>query len=116
MWECVSRWLFRFLKVLVNEKRGGLKVVALDKSPYKLFMLKFSKESVKAPSCKRPKTTQRTPFLSFEINNWLPITVLCWRLIKKSRKLACHMVNSNITIVYWFFADTPNFAWTVSVI
>ncbi len=86
------------LKVLANEKRGGLKVVAFDKSPSKLFTLKFSKESVKAPSCKRPKTTQRTPFLSIEINNWFPITVLCRRLIKKSRKLACHVVNSNIAI------------------
>jgi hypothetical protein len=63
------------LKVLAYEKRGGLKVVAFDKSPFQLFMLKFSKESVKASSCKRPKTTQRTTFLSFEIINWFPITV-----------------------------------------
>jgi hypothetical protein len=40
-----------------KEKRGGLKVVAFNKSPLKLFTLKFSKESVQAPSCKRPKTT-----------------------------------------------------------
>ncbi len=63
------------LKVSTNEKRGGLKVVALDRSPLKVFSLRFSKKSVQGPSCKRPKTTQRTLFLSFEINNWFPITV-----------------------------------------
>jgi hypothetical protein len=57
------------LKALTNEKRGGFKVVAFDKSPFKLFTLRFSTKSVQAPSCKRPKTTQRTLFLSFEINN-----------------------------------------------
>ncbi len=63
------------LKVLSNGKRGGLKVVAFDKSPFKLFTLRFSTKSVQAPSCKRPKTTQRTLFLSVEINNCFPITV-----------------------------------------
>jgi hypothetical protein len=48
-----------FLKVLANEKRGGLEVVAFDKSPFKLFTLRFSTKSVQAPFCKRPKTTQR---------------------------------------------------------
>ncbi len=85
-----------YLKVLTNEKRGGLKEVAFDRSPFKVFSLRFSKKSVQAPSCKRPKTTQQTLFLSFEINNWFPITAQCRRLIKKSRKLACHVVNSNI--------------------
>jgi hypothetical protein len=63
------------LKVLTNEKRGGLKEVAFDRSPFKVFSLRFSKKSVQVPSCKRPKTTQQTLFLSFEINNWFPITV-----------------------------------------
>jgi hypothetical protein len=63
------------LKVLTNEKRGGLKVVTFDRSPFKVFSLRFSRNSVQAPSCKRPKTTQRTLFLSFEINNWFPIKV-----------------------------------------
>ncbi len=103
-----------FLKVLANEKRRGLKVVAFNKSPFKLFTLKFSKESVQAPSCKRPKTTQRTPFLSFEINNWFPITLLCRRLIKKIQ-VTC-MPRGEFKHRYWFFADTPNVAWTVSVI
>ncbi len=66
---------FHPLKVLTNEKRGGLKVVAFDKSPFKLFTLRFSTKSVQAPSCKRPKTNQRTLFLSFEINNCFPVTV-----------------------------------------
>jgi hypothetical protein len=61
------------LKVMTNEKRGGLKVVAFDRSPFKLISLRFSNKSVQAPSCGRPKTTQRTMFLSFEINNCLQI-------------------------------------------
>jgi hypothetical protein len=34
------------LKVLTNEKRGGLRIISLDRSPFKLFSRKFSKESV----------------------------------------------------------------------
>ncbi len=86
------------LKVLTNEKRGGLKVVAFDKSPFKLFTLRFSTKSVQAPSCGRPKITQRTLFLLFESNSWFPITVKCRSFMKKSAKLACHVVNSNIVI------------------
>ncbi len=56
-----------------NEKRGGLKVKAFDRSPLKLFTLRFSSKSVQAPSCVKPKITERTLFLSFEINNCLPI-------------------------------------------
>jgi hypothetical protein len=63
-----------WLKVLTNEKRGGLKVVAFDRFPFKLFTRRFSNKSVQAPSSERPKTTQRTLFLSFEINNCLQIT------------------------------------------
>ncbi len=64
-----------YLKVLTNEKRGGLKVVAFDRFPFQLFRLKFSNKSVQAPSSERPKTTQRTLFLSFEINTCLQITL-----------------------------------------
>ncbi len=63
-----------------------------------VVMLKFSKESLQTPSCERPKTDQRTLFLSFEINNVLPITVKRRRMMKKSGKLACHVINSNIAI------------------
>jgi hypothetical protein len=62
------------LKVLTNEKRGGLKMVEFDKSPFKLFTLRFSNKSVHVPSSEMPKTTQRTLFLSFEINTCLQIT------------------------------------------
>jgi hypothetical protein len=41
--------LKRYLKVLTNEKRGGLRIVLFDKS-------------VQAPSCERHKTTQQTLF------------------------------------------------------
>jgi len=52
-----------YLKVLTNEKRGGLKVVAFGRSPFKLFMLRFSNKSVQYPSCERPRTAPRTLFL-----------------------------------------------------
>ena len=86
------------LKVLANEKRGVLAVVSFDRSRFKLFSRKFSNKCVLAPSCERLKTAPRTLFLSFESNNYYPITIYCRRLIKKSGKLACHVVNSNIAI------------------
>jgi hypothetical protein len=52
-------------------------VLAFDKSPFELFTLRFSNKLVLAPFCKRPKTTQRTLFLPFKINNCFPITVYC---------------------------------------
>jgi hypothetical protein len=57
------------LKVLTNEKRGLLRVISFDRSPFKLFSRKFSKESVQAPSCERHKTTQRTLCKQFFIPN-----------------------------------------------
>ncbi len=71
---CIS---FVYLKVLANEKRGGLRLVLFDRSSFKLFSLKFSSKMVQAPSCERPKTTQRTVFLLFANNYWFPITLLC---------------------------------------
>ena len=47
-------------------------VVLFDRSPFKLFSLKFSNKSVQAPSCERPKTTQRSLFFSFARNNCFP--------------------------------------------
>ncbi len=66
---------FRDLKVLANEKRGGLAVVSFDRSRFKLFSRKFSNKFVLAPSCERTKTAPRTLFLSSESNNCFPITV-----------------------------------------
>jgi hypothetical protein len=57
------------LKVFTNEKRGGLRVISFDRSSFKLFLRKFSKKSVQAPSCKRPRTAPRTLFVSFASNN-----------------------------------------------
>jgi hypothetical protein len=79
-----------FLKVLTNVKRGGLLVVSFDRSRFKLFLRKFFNKFRQAPSYERPKTAPRTLFLSFESNNFFPITVKCRRLMKKSGKLACH--------------------------
>jgi hypothetical protein len=69
MCEEADTFFLSSLKVLTNEKRGGLKVVAFDRTPFKLFTLRFSNKSVQAPSCEKHETTQRTLFLSFEINN-----------------------------------------------
>ncbi len=57
------------LKVLTNEKRGGLAMVSFDRFSFKVFSLLFSNKSMQAPSCERTKTTQRTLFLSFATNN-----------------------------------------------
>ncbi len=59
-----------YIKCIDNEKKGGLEVVAFDRSPFNLF----SEKSVQAPSSERPKTIQRTLFLSFEINICFQIT------------------------------------------
>jgi hypothetical protein len=88
----------KILKVLTNEKRGGLKMVAFDKTPFKLFSLRFSTKSVQAPSKERPKTTQRTLFLLFEIKNCFPRAVLRRSFMKKSGKLNCLVTNYNIAI------------------
>ncbi len=42
------------LKVLTNEKRGGLTIVSFDRSRFKLISRKFSHKLVQAPSCERP--------------------------------------------------------------
>ncbi len=91
---------FLGLKVLTNEKRGGLTVILFDRSRFQLFTLKFSNKSVQSSSCEWPETAQRTLFLLFANNNCLPITLKCRRC--KHR--------------YWFFADTPNIARICRVI
>jgi hypothetical protein len=63
--QCSTISLSPVLKVLPNEKRGGLEVAAFDRSPIKLFSLKFSNKSVQAPSSERQKTAPQTLFLSF---------------------------------------------------
>jgi hypothetical protein len=68
---------FNFFIKLTNEKRGGVGVISFGRSPFKLFSLKFSNKSVQAPSCERPKTTQRTLFLLFANNICFPIALLC---------------------------------------
>jgi hypothetical protein len=45
-----------FLKVLTNENRGGLNLISFDRSPFKIFSLRFSNKSLQAPSRERPKT------------------------------------------------------------
>ncbi len=64
--------IITILKVLTNEKRGGLRVVSFDRSCFKLFSLLFSNKSMQAPSCERHKTVQRTLFLLFANNNCFP--------------------------------------------
>ncbi len=75
-WEDPHHWADS-LKVLTNENRGGLNLVSFDRSPFKLFSLRFSSKSVQAPSCERPKTAQRTLFLLFANNTCIPISASC---------------------------------------
>ncbi len=60
------------LKVLTNEKRGGLAMVSFDRSGFHLFSLWFSNKLMQAQSCGRHKTAQRTLFLLFANNNCFP--------------------------------------------
>ncbi len=62
------------LKVLTNEKRGGLPVVSFDRPGYKLFSRWFSNKSMQAPSCERHKTALRTLFLLFANNICFPMS------------------------------------------
>jgi hypothetical protein len=82
----------------LRRKEVGWILVLFDWSRVKLFTLKFSNESVQATSYERPKSAQRTFFLSFEINNCFSLTVYCRRLMKKSGKLVWGVLNSNIAI------------------
>jgi hypothetical protein len=70
-----GRYSVTNVKVMTNEKRGGLNFVSFNWSRFKLFTLKFSKNLyVQTQSCERPKTAQRTLFLLFENNNCFQIT------------------------------------------
>jgi hypothetical protein len=89
---------------MTNEKRGGLKVVEFDRSPFKLFTLRFSNKSVQAPSCEIPRTAKRTVFLSFEINNFFPNSSIVSELYEKNRKT--FMPLGEFKHRYWFFAET----------
>ncbi len=62
------------MKGMTTGWRGRLKVVAFDRSPFKLFTLRFSDKSVPAPSCERPKIRSEPCCLLFEINNCLAAT------------------------------------------
>jgi hypothetical protein len=123
------------LKVLTNEKRGGLTMVSFDRSPVKLFSLWVLYESMKAPSCERPKTNQRTLFLSFAINNCystsdeklLAAFELFWGIfttVKPTIRLVSFDLFGRFLKLHhrcykyrWStFANTPNVAWIVSVI
>jgi hypothetical protein len=82
------------LKVLINEKRGGLTVILFDRSSFHLFTLKFSNKSVQSSSCERSKTAQWTPFLSLEINNCFPIQTSLLVLSRHSKyryELLCYL-------------------------
>ncbi len=56
-------YCFCALKVLTNEKIGGLLVISFDRRRFKLFSRKFSNKLVQATSCERHKTAPRTLFL-----------------------------------------------------
>ncbi len=78
------------------------KVVAFDRSFFKIFALRFSKESVETPSCQRPKTAQRTLFLPVEVNNCFPING-----IVEAYEWGNLPTRSQFKHRFWFLADTP---------
>jgi hypothetical protein len=63
-----------------------------EKSPFKKF-------SVQAPTCERPKTAQRTLFMSFEINNCFPVTH------SVELRHSFHTILSNETSVLYILPD-----------
>jgi hypothetical protein len=110
----------RLLKVLTNEERGGLKVVSIDRSRFQLFTLKFSKKSVQTPSCERaiPPTLCRylETVIDFKCHKkGFQTTAKCRRCMKRSKKLARHVLNLN-NAIHSFFADSPNIAGNCHVI
>jgi hypothetical protein len=68
------------LKVLTNEKTDGFKQIC------------------QSSSCERPETAQRILFLLCANNNCLLIMLWCRRCMKKSGKLASHVLSSNNAI------------------
>ncbi len=89
------------LKVLTNEKKGGLAVVSFDRSGFKLFSLRFSNKSMQAPSCERNKTAQRTLFLLFANNNCFPTSgpQMQGLLETPGLTVAGHLVHGQVKVV-----------------
>ncbi len=79
-------------------------MVEFDRPPFKIFTLRFSNKSVQAPSCERPRTAQRTVFLSFEINNFFPNSSIMMELYEKIRET--FMPRGEFKQRYWVFAET----------
>ncbi len=88
------------LKVLTNEKRGGLAVVTFDRYRFKLFSRKFSNKFVLAPSCERPKTApcSANPVSVIWKQQLFHNNGIVSEAYEKIWELACHVVNSNIAI------------------
>ncbi len=66
--------------------------------------LRFSNKSLQAPSSEWPKTTPRTLFLSFEINNCFPITAEC----RAATQHKAHVIPLTETLVLYIFADNKD--------
>ncbi len=82
---------------LLNSKISLTANFFKDRSPFKIFSLRFSTKSVQAPSCERPKTAANT--VSIILNQELfPNSGIATELYENMGKLACHVVNSNIAI------------------
>ncbi len=103
-------------------------MVSFDRSPFKLFSLRFSNKSVQAPSCGRPKTAPRTIFLLFA-NNCIPIsascraatnfshhTLICNNGIAQSTSSPIYEMTARIGSPSWIFsnnAKSPSDIWSV---
>ncbi len=73
------------LKVLTNEKRGGLKVVAFDRSDFKLFTLRFSNKSFKPHPLRGLKQHSETCF--YHLKSMFPNNDIVSEAYKNPRNL-----------------------------
>ncbi len=73
-------------------------MVAFDRSPFKLFSLRFSTNSVQAQSCERPKITRRTLSLIISNQELFLNSGIASELYEKIRETCMHVVDSNIAL------------------
>jgi hypothetical protein len=113
-WVLKTGFFGTVLKVLTNEKRGGLKEATFDRFPFKLFSLKFSAKSVKALSCERLKTSSADTVFVIWNQELFPNNGIASELNEKIRETC--MPRGKLKHRYWFFADAPNIARNYRVI
>ncbi len=102
-------------KLLANEKRGGLKVVTFDRSPFKLFPLRFSTK----PNLCRPHPVRGLNYSGNTVSviwnqELFPNGGIASELYEKIRET--YMPCGKLKHHCWFFADAPYIARNCRVI